>query len=768
MKRTIAVIICALIAAALLLPANVDMAQADEGVSPTALSSTVINLNKTTKYYAFDGPFSISYADKLYVHTNSGTYECGDDIIKSEDADAYVMVSGVKVALKNGQIDGDAAKSGYIKLSAYGERLYAIKENGQIDLYSFVFDEDGISSLQLSESYPVSALDVAADENGFNYLKKINRTQYAIILATGESVTCSRIIQSIVATEKSVYAMTKAGIYIYDKYDIYSAPQEIECDPLAITVSDKVYVLLYDQSISVVNGLSVNPIIASSGNADYFFEAPCKGTTRLGKMYVCDSMLGRVAVYDKNGITYKQNLNGASCVAADNDGKFYVAYNGNKIACFDGNTRTEVPNPSGEKIIDLEAGDKLYYLTENGNVYQDDKKIASGVTALDYCSSLVTLKNGIIEGTNIEADDFCLDIVGNIFAVKDNILTVIKGDETVTYTVDGALSLDSIMLSKIETPFVSYGDLIISDKQNMRILRVSRSDVGGADIKKLYTVQEIDDKPLRKSNNLISVTTSASYLFTYPVESEITYSFAKGETAFVCYDVVSPGAYVYCVIENKATGKFSQGFAYASSVATKNYTDPLKKEAKINSDNTSVYKFPSLYSPVTGKLNKGDMASILPFATNYEDEYGERWFTDVNNNKWYRIDRGEYEGYILASSANVNLFSDTEMPKANATVTDNTVLYMYADGEYVPFDGAGLYIAKGTRVKIETPFDTSRKYTKVVFYRDGYGTIDVDCYVLTKYIDYDGVDLVKIIAVSVVAIAAIILLAVLMRKKKAS
>lgn len=167
-------------------------------------------------------------------------------------------------------------------------------------------------------------------------------------------------------------------------------------------------------------------------------------------MYVCDSMLGRVAVYDKNGITYKQNLNGASCVAADNDGKFYVAYNGNKIACFDGNTRTEVPNPSGEKIIDLEAGDKLYYLTENGNVYQDDKKIASGVTALDYCSSLVTLKNGIIEGTNIEADDFCLDIVGNIFAVKDNILTVIKGDETVTYTVDGALSLDSIMLSKIE------------------------------------------------------------------------------------------------------------------------------------------------------------------------------------------------------------------------------------------------------------------------------------------------------------------------------
>ena len=108
------------------------------------------------------------------------------------------------------------------------------------------------------------------------------------------------------------------------------------------------------------------------------------------------------------------------------------------------------------------------------------------------------------------------------------------------------------------------------------------------------------------------------------------------------------------------------------------------------------------------------------------------------------------------------------MPKANATVTDNTMLYMYADGEYVPFDGAGLYIAKGTRVKIETPFDTSRKYTKVVFYRDGYGTIDVDGHVLTKYIDYDGVDLVKIIAVSVVAIAAIILLAVLMRKKKAS
>lgn len=110
---------------------------------------------------------------------------------------------------------------------------------------------------------------------------------------------------------------------------------------------------------------------------------------------------------------------------------------------------------------------------------------------MDYCSSLVTLKNGIIEGTNIEADDFCLDIVGNIFAVKDNILTVIKGDETVTYTVDGALSLDSIMLSKIETPFVSYGDLIISDKQNMRILRVSRSDVGGADIKNFIRCKKL-------------------------------------------------------------------------------------------------------------------------------------------------------------------------------------------------------------------------------------------------------------------------------------
>ena len=767
MKRIFTIVTGVILATAIFVSIGSAHAESAEDNSPISLSSNVINLNKTTEYFAFDQPFALSYADALYVHTESGAFRCGDKITKSEDATAYASVGGVTVILKDGKINGDADKDGYVRISAKDDRLYALKQNGDVDLYTRMLNEEtGEYSLILTDSYPVSALAVAADEQGFCYLKKNNRTMYDIVLSNGKTVTCHSPVLTIATFGNSVYAVTYSGISVYNINDVFAEPSKIECEPLDIVCGDKPYILTYDQSVSTIDELKLKPIIASSGSEDYFFQMPCKGTTRLGKMYVTDSMLGRVAIYDKNGVTYKQNLNGATCVAADNDGKFYVAYDENKIACFDGNTRTEIKNPSNEKIIDIEAADTLYCLTESGDVYRGNTKIASNVSAFDYCSELVMLKDGKIRGYEVEADDFALDIAGNIFAIKDNLLTVISGEQKNTFVIDGALSLDSIMVSKIETPFVSYGDLIVSDKQNMRITSVARSLVGGADIKKLYTVQEIDDKALLKSDNLVSVTTTSSYLFTYPVESEITYSFSKGETAFVCHDVVSPDAYVYCIIENKSTGKLSQGYAYASAITSKEYSEPLKKEAKINSDNTGIYKYPSLYAHTVGKLNKGDMAAIMPFATNYEDEYGERWYTDISGNKWYRIDRGENEGYILASSANVNFFSDSEMPKANATVTDNTVLYMLSDGKYVPFDGAGLYIAKDTRVKIGTPFDTSRKYTKVVFYRDGYGTIDVDCYVLTKYVEYDGVDLVKIVAISVVALALVILLAILLRKKK--
>jgi len=106
------------------------------------------------------------------------------------------------------------------------------------------------------------------------------------------------------------------------------------------------------------------------------------------------------------------------------------------------------------------------------------------------------------------------------------------------------------------------------------------------------------------------------------------------------------------------------------------------------------------------------------------------------------------------------------MPDTNATITDYALVYYYDNvaKKYLPIDD--LWVAKGTRVMVKTPFDSSQKYTKVVFYRDGYGTIDIDCYVETKYINFDGIDLLQFVAIIIILVTLTLITILLVRKYK--
>ncbi|MCH5164436.1 MAG: hypothetical protein J1F36_05410 [Clostridiales bacterium] len=744
------------------------------------ISAKVLNYNQNTLYHIFNSPKDIFYAsDGLYIVTADGCdiytadiYNNGS-ISKNESlvADDITYLNGF-ITLNEGDIhyNGTSIEGTYKAISAYDNALYALDDN-TIYKFNYIDGELVEDGIYVSPTLPIGR--IAATEKGCAYT--VQNLDNSTSIYVDKKEYSKSLNEEIIDLEYNgkIYALTHNTVFYYaDKYEpVPFSKNNTQFSRFA--VGDRVYVLTRTGNVERLTlDLAANTtIIAGSTDSNWFYSAPVNGSARLGKIYVADRNLGRVAIITGTEIEYITGLALPVAVVADNTGKVYVAHRDNHIACFVDGTMVD-DKEMGENIIDLQVDvdNKLYALTEGGYVLEPSgRAIRSNVKAFDYQNGWHYLTDGYIDDNPIEdATDFCTDIVGSIFAVSGNTITAFVKGQVTTYTVENVAHINAITISKADTDLVSYGDIILYDDINKCVLTIDGDVVGSANVKDLYNTPFISSTPNDRAAGLIALAKDQIYMFTLPIEGEISYTISAGSHIIICREVSSPDPYVYCLCDDPDTRLLRSGYVYKSSLEILPYTTPKNAEAKVNADNTPIYKFPTIKGPVITPYPKNSLVSLLPFAVTFTDKYGDGWYTDAYGNMWYRIEYGEQEGYILAYDTNVNFYSDDPLPKTNATIKKDASLYRYdeASGKYVEFTAAGDYIAKGTRVVVDPPFDTSRPYTKIVFYRAGYGTIDIDCYVRTEYIKYDGVDIIKIVAIAVVVVAIIVLVIIIARKSK--
>lgn len=738
----------------------------------SVVTAKVLNNNQTTLHRVFNSPTDIfAYEDTVVIKTADGAnyYSNGEITLDEQFASSDIAyLDGVAKLIDGNIVYGQNTLLGsYTAISSYQNILFALEGNViyKLELVGGVFGE---KQEYISVDRKVS--NIAATDSGIAYSVTANDGYTNLIYVNHDLL--ATVDEEIIDLDFNggVYALTASKIVLYsDKYtyttfDIISAKK--------IAVSDKVYVLTRTNSVHCVSlDLSSSfTLIAAGGEIDWFYSCPTNGTTRLNKIFVADKTLNRVAVIDGTEISYITGFNQPVAVECDNSGNVYVAHYGNRIARFcDGELIDETT--LSENVIDLKVDydGNVYALTANHNVFLcDGELVKADVTAFEFQNGLHYMSQGYLDEIAVSGTDFCMDAKGSYFVANGNQITSIINGESSTITVQNVINIDAIAISKLQSDLIGYGDLLLFDSASKCVFVVAGSEVGSADVSALYPIPDIDDEALDLSEGVVATTKAQTYVFTRPLEGEVSYVASANQQVLVCSDISSPEPFVFCLIEDAEGNFLAKGYVYSPSISQLSYSTPTHTEAKINTDNTPIYKYPSLKTPTVSVKEKGSMITILPFVTNYTDSYGEGWYCDAFGNKWYRISLGDKEGYVLVADTNVNFFSNIEMPQTNATIIENAVLYRYDEetDSYVQFEAAGLYISKDTRVMVEIPFDTSREYTKIVFFREGYGTIDAGCYVRTEYISFDGVDLVKIIALVAVAVAILTLVLVIIYKRR--
>lgn len=762
-----------------------------EPTDDNTLTAEILNLNQDTVYHVFDDPSDIEYSESgsLYIRCGSG-YEVFDGtnfILSDIDADSIAALSGGIATLKGGKLSyGNSTPSGdFSVISAYQNTLYAASGK---TIYKFT-GENG--ELVPDESGTVTAVSdvkmLAAAENGCMYA--VSRAGgYTDVYFNGEQIPLSEKVIDLSFCDGKYYILTESNIRMYT--ELYLAPVTQSAEPGAISIcaGNGIYLLCRTGTVArYTSDLSRRDIIiASSGELDWFYTTPVNVDTKLGNILVTDKNLGtstglgRISVISDDKIDYIGEINTPVAATADNRGKTYIAHSGNKVSVYEGGEMIDEIRVGTTQLTDIEIDfdGNLYCLDKNGDVLNaQGTAIRHNVKAMKFHSVMHYMTDGYVDDQPLQATDFAFDVVGNIFAVSGNKIIAIVDGEQKEYVVSNASELISIAISKVETNYVSYGDLIMIDKNNMCLMTLDGKSVGSVNAKELFTAPELNGDANSQAEGLIAKT-DGTLVFALPIEGEIVYEAKQGEHVILLREGNAPDPYVYCAVDatdENGKPKLITGYVYRSTIAVLDYHAPRYYEAKVNANNTPIYKYPSVNSPVLTEYSKNTMVAILPFAATFPDEiaeddlYADVWYKDAYGDTWYRIAYGKGEGFIISTNTDTNLFSnEIEMPQPNATINADAKLYRYDEvtDTYVELSGADKTVLKDTRVRVPVPYGSSNDFTQIVFYREGLGVIDADCFVETKYIDFDGVDVVQIIAICVIVLAVIALIIVIIRRLK--
>ncbi|MBQ4049906.1 MAG: hypothetical protein IJD07_04545 [Clostridia bacterium] len=747
----------------------------------------IFNLNGQTIYGYLDNPEKIySDQDKIYVTLAGGKVKVFENFSINQE----LTISCKKFTVyrdKHVYLDGTTLHFGEITLANVND--FAFCGDILVTAYDDVithYDLNNDETLSVGTEYFAVGKVEALSKNGFYYTvnEGSNYEAHAIyLLQNGQSILIDEMAQSIstlYATDSALYCLSASELIGYNVVDgIYTISNQIIVSAKDFTVlGDKIYLI---SRYAAIEELSLNldaqkTVVASASSDDYFYNKPSAISAKLGKIIVSDRMNNRLSVIDSDGGIKQISIVRPIAAASDSEGNIYVVTQSSLVKLSEDGSIIKQTALLGASDIAVGSDDKIYVLCTQGLLTADTELNLSEevISAKTICifngkisyydgQTVYLGENALLSCEGITS--YAIDASKNLFYIKDGVLYRYDGIETALCAVDGKL-----IISSIKTDYVGYGDILIVDTDRHCIYKLNRLDVGAADIEQLYDIPslEIEEDALQIKGNLIAKTLKKVKLFKTPAEAEITAEVGAGTNVIIHYDADCPEEYYYVMFDDVENLSLKGGYVYASSIS-----EPLKYElapisvGKINTNNTKIYKWPSIKSPtVKGVIkNKNDTVSIIPFATNHADEYAKRWYQDGYGKKWYRISIDDtHEGFVMASDITTEFYKNEKMPDTNAVITDYALVYHYdaTAKKYVPIDD--LWIAKDTRVKVDTPFDSSQKFTKVVFYRDGYGTIDIECYVETKYVEFDGVDLLQFVAIAII-IATIILGVVLIARK---
>lgn len=554
-------------------------------------------------------------------------------------------------------------------------------------------------------------------------------------------------------------------------------------------------------------------LIASASTERGFFNMPSGGTLKSSTLYIADTMNGRIAIYKGDDVEYSaRRFANPVSVACDSAGTVYVAYGYNKIGMFengDFSANTEKTISSLEfgiiKQIAVDYDKSLYVLSNTGvwKIEQNSspalidgnryKTIALsvgryGLFALGDTSVLRYNGEQFEEYCTAPAEAFSIavDIDQNVFMLtSSNVVRYDSANKSTielglkqsgeTYTLGG--NGGQVLLCTVENNYVSYGDVIIVDTYRHRAFKVdSKSGEASSLFVKLideeYKVPDAvnDSKPAYYGEEIIRTVLRNTEVYSKPMETPSVYTITAGRKVIVPeYELEETREYSLILIDDLENGKLIQGYVFKDALSDPlSYSDPPSEIGSVEAEATPIYKWPSRYAKTVNgysAVDKNSKYTMLDFVESYRDDYG---------NCWYRIELANgCEGYILANNFSVNSHELVFInPAYNAEIISYkgstfAPIYSLEDGKYVEI----AHLPTGTEVEVVGAFDSSERYTKIKFIDPEHKELGtLTGYVETVYIQYNGFNIVLIVAVLVIVItvilASIIIYRVMRNKKK--
>jgi len=751
------------------------------------IEPAIFNLNNDTIYQYLDNPSNLfAQGDQLFVILNGKVNVYKNFVLTdvlSISAEKFAIYQDTYVYLFDGQFHfGEIILSDVSDFSLYDSTLF-ISSGSQITKYDLITDPQ----LQNGVSYNIANEVLALSQNGDYYFvdEGTNFEAHTIYrLDNGNNYLVDELpnkITSLYALEDKLYCLSMDKLICYNKNDgIYVATSQFTVNAKNFCVaSEKIYVLTNLSGIIEIDldFLNERTLMASASEEDYFYNKPSSVLARFSTLIVSDRINDRLAVIDSKGDISYISLSRPLASSIDWEGNVYAVTQSAIIKFSPSGEKLKEVGINGASDILIDSNDNIYVLTTRGIVLVDSDLNFSEVVInaqsmclfngkLSYYDGQDVYLNGVSVFSAQNLFSYAIDANKNIFYTKADGFYRYDGVETKLSSVSGKL-----VISGIKTDYLNYGDALIVDSDKHCVFKFNQTDIGSGDIENLYYIPDISTltQPSIINKNIIAKTLKDVKLFKTPTEAEVCAKIPKDANVIIYYDAICPEEYVYVLYDDVNTSSLVGGYVYSSFISEPlGYELPDISVGIINSNNTRIYKWPSIKSPLLMEAkNKNDTVSIIPFVTNFIDEYGKKWYQDGFAKKWYRIKIDDaHEGFVLATDISSEFFTNQKMPNTNAVITDYALVYHYDSitKKYTPIDD--LWVAKGTRVRVETPFDSSQKYSKIVFYRDGYGTINIDCYVETKYVNYDGVDLVQFVAIVIIIVTLLLAGVIIYRRAK--
>jgi len=554
--------------------------------------------------------------------------------------------------------------------------------------------------------------------------------------------------------------------------------------PVLTAIDNKVFFSNYLDNVYMIDletGL-INLSISSNSNADFFFNNPSGVSYRFGRIIVADTFNNRISFLRADTVQHFDISRPISAVVTHAN-ELIAAYNNNHLINKDSGNSLEIRYNGYavniEKILsdrgfiyvffrDLTMNrrthvirttpllDGFEFISGLINPLSIGNKIGGGAFVYDD-GNIRSLKAGnTFERSSVSLIDFFMDYQSNIFGINTNGHFVFN---STVFEDLGTFSNISYVMSN-GSGLAYFSDILLINNVTHSLFRLSSDLV--LDITAFFNSPPPSanlDTARPQTPNAVTTTNTGTPLFSSSIEKNAIAHLTIDTQVFIRREIDSPPNMYFILAflsDSQNNINLVCGFIYRAALRSPiPYTAPQNASGQVILANTHVFVFPSVVSRTYTSLRQGEFVRVLDFI---EDT--------VTNQTWFRIAVNEYdEGFVLANRINTGFANLVGAAYGtNATLTHETMLMMYLGGERVVLET----LSAGTRIRVVTPFDRSRQYTRVVVFFEGEEVEVTEAFVATRYVDFDGVDVwhIVLIVAIVFVVAVLILLAIFMAKRR--